>query len=112
MPAEEHDLSKCERKSQLSTNLVDPSVVTSSDSRSGIFLPEHTANISEEPSSVFTASQFQSQYVNIHVYFCMSSFPLFDFVNDVMSMQIPLMERSENASDIKTSLLINNITYR
>ncbi|KAL5506080.1 hypothetical protein EMCRGX_G007651 [Ephydatia muelleri] len=61
MPAEEQDLSKCERKSQFSTNLVDPSVVTSSDSRSGSFLLEHTANISEEPSSVITASQFQSQ---------------------------------------------------
>ena len=67
-PAEEQDLSKCERKSQLSTNLVDPSVVTSSDSRSGSFLPEHTTNISEDPSSEFTASQFQSQYVNIYAY--------------------------------------------
>ena len=73
MPAEEQDLSKCERKSQFSTNLVDPSVVTSSDSRSGSFLLEHTANISEEPSSVFTASQFQSQYVNIHAYMYISA---------------------------------------
>ena len=63
MPAEEPVLSKCERKLQLSTNLVDPSAV----------LPEHTSNISEEPSSEFTASQFQSQYVNIYAYVYISA---------------------------------------
>ena len=31
-------------------------------------------------------------------------------MNDVMLIQIPVKESSENASDIKTSLLIDNIT--
>ena len=48
MPAEEQDLSMCERKSQFSTNLVDPSAV----------LPEHTVEIVVLDPKIFLHVKF------------------------------------------------------